>query len=34
MNKAIKQIALLGAFLVSAPQALGAAITNGNLFLL
>ncbi|MGL1957727.1 MAG: PEP-CTERM sorting domain-containing protein [Colwellia sp.] len=30
MNKTIKQIALLGMFLVSAPQALGAAITNGN----
>lgn len=30
MNKTIKQIALLGAFLVSAPQALGAAITNGD----
>ena len=30
MNKTIKQIVLLGAFLVSAPQALGAAIINGN----
>ncbi len=30
MNKTIKQIAILGMFLVSAPQALGSLITNGN----
>lgn len=30
MKKIIQHIALLGVFLVSAPQALGAAITNGN----
>jgi len=30
MNKTIKKIALLGMFIFSAPQALGAVITNGN----
>ena len=30
MNKTIRQIALLGALLVGTPQALSAAITNGN----
>lgn len=30
MNKTVKQIALLGMFLVSAPQAFGSLITNGE----